>query len=466
MILRPYQSKALDEIRRHYSRGVKKVLLWLPTGAGKTLCFCRILKSAYEKGSRAIMVVSGSALVDQASKRLDREGVPHGVMQANHWRNRPDELIQICSIHTLYRRKIVPDAALIVIDEAHLAASPSFKWLIEHYPDAYFLPVTATPYVKNGMRHIADEIVHPITMKELIESGYLVPPKYFAPSRVDLSGVKIDKKTNDYVQAQLAEAVSSANILGDIIGAYKKMAKGRPAICFAVSIEHSLSLKDNFIASGIRAEHIEANTPMDERQRHIDRLEKGELDIICNVGCLTTGVDIPSVSCIILARPTKSYNLYIQMLGRGTRTHQGKDNFIVLDHVNNILEHGFIEIENDVDLDGAKPREKKESIIICAQCFHAFPRLEYDCPACGYDNAPEEREIAKKKLEENKAYEMREMVASETQKIINFVDEYIEIANQNKYKPGWVFYKVKNKYGETIAKAYWKKIKTRILQNS
>ena len=160
----------------------------------KPYAFAVFSKSAYEKGSRAIMVVSGSALVDQASKRLDREGVPHGVMQANHWRNRPDELIQICSIHTLYRRKIVPDAALIVIDEAHLAASPSFKWLIEHYPDAYFLPVTATPYVKNGMRHIADEIVHPITMKELIESGYLVPPKYFAPSRVDLSGVKIDKK--------------------------------------------------------------------------------------------------------------------------------------------------------------------------------------------------------------------------------------------------------------------------------
>jgi hypothetical protein len=117
MKLRPYQEKALDEIRAHYGNGVKKVLLKLATGGGKTLCFCTILKSVHAKGLKGIMVVRGKALVDQASDRLSRENVPHGVHMANHWRRMPDEPIQVCSVDTLFRRKIVPKAHLVVVDE-------------------------------------------------------------------------------------------------------------------------------------------------------------------------------------------------------------------------------------------------------------------------------------------------------------------------------------------------------------
>lgn len=462
--LRPYQIDALEQIRKFYRTGDKKVLLWLATGGGKTLIFSQVLKGVHEKGKKAIMVVRGKSLVEQASQRLDREGVPHGVIQANHPRNRPDEPIQICSIDTLARRRITPEADLIVIDEAHLASSESFKWLVSHYPDAYFLPVTATPFVKSGLRHIADQVVHTITMRELIAQGFLVPPKYFVPSRIDLSAVKIDRRTNDYATASLEEAMSRANIFGDLVKAYREKASGRSAICFAVSIEHSLALRDNFRAHGIRAEHVEANTSQDERDACIKRLRDGELDIICNVGILTTGVDIPFLGCIILARPTKSYNLYIQMLGRGTRIHEGKENFIVLDHVNNIEEHGFIENEAEIDLDGKKPSEKKERVVICGNCLNAFSPLDgYECPECGYDNGPREREAARRIAVEDEAFRMKEIQAVELGLIEQFIEKKIGQARMNRYKPGWVFHKVKDKYGEKVAKKNWRKIKQRLV---
>jgi len=469
MKARPYQAAALDEIRSLYAQGTKKVLLWLPTGAGKTFCFCDILKSAHKKGKRAIMVVSGASLVDQASVRLDMQGVPHGVHQANHWRRMPDEPIQICSIHTLYKRKIVPDADLVVIDEAHLAASPSFLWLFDHYKDAFFLPVTATPYLKRGLRHIAEAIVHPISMGELIEQGYLVSARYYIPSKLDLSRVEIDSTTKDYRQSQLAETMKDAALYGDMVDSYRRYAENRPSILFAVNVEHSLEIVDIFNAAGIAAAHIEASTPAAKRTETIQALINGSIKVLSNVGILTTGVDIPAVSCIIMARPTKSYNLYIQALGRGTRPHPGKSDFIVLDHANNIIEHGLIENERKVNLDGVITKPPEEAIVICAECFCAFspfavkPR-SYSCPKCGHDNR--QKKIEEEPRERNVVTDTHaEMVEVKTQediqtaRIERYIQEQVNRARARGYKPGWVFFRVKDQFGEKVAKKYGGKIK-------
>ena len=288
-------------------------MLVLPTGAGKTLCFCKILHSVHVNKKKAVLVVHGVELVQNASQRLFLEDVPHGVIQGNHFNNRPDENIQVCSITTLYRRKKAPDADILIIDEAHMATSKSYKWLADQYQNAFFMPVTATPNVKKGLRHISDDYVAPIGINGLIEEGFLCPPRYFSPSKIDVSGVKIDSKTGDYVTSQLEEVMDDVSVYGDLVENYKRKGENRKALIFAVTVEHSKKIKSHFNNAGITCEHIDAKTPRSEREEVFRKLEAGEIQAITNVGVLTVGVDIPCLGALIFARPTMSYNLWIQM---------------------------------------------------------------------------------------------------------------------------------------------------------
>ncbi len=406
------------------------------------------------------MVVRGIHLIEQASKRLDREGVPHGVMQANHWRNFPSEPIQVCSIDTLYRRKLVPKADLIVIDEAHYATSDGFIWLRDQYPEAFFLPVTATPWTKKGLRHIADVVVKPITMKGLIEEGFLVPARYLVPTKIDLSNIKIDSKTHDYQINALAQYMKAPNIFGDIVQAWKKYGEDRPTLAFAVDIDHSQMIVDAFKKVGIKAEHLDADNSIQERLDTIQRLENGEIKIISSVGVMTTGVDIPKASCIIMARPTKSYNLYIQILGRGTRPCEGKTDFIVIDHANNVLEHGTIDSEKEVDLDGKTVEKGEEKAKVCEQCYTAYLRSENDeCPECGFKSEPPApREVV---IDQN--FDFKEYVLDEFERELERLFRTVE---RRGYNPWWVFHQIKRKFGDEAAERSKKSIKKFIARQS
>ncbi len=495
-ILRPYQEAGLNEVRALYAQGIKKVLLHLATGGGKTTIFCDVLISAHKRGKHAFVVVRGRELVNQASLRLAAEDVPHGVLQAEHWRYRPDDLIQVCSIDTLYRRKLLPKASLIVIDECHMASSQSYLWLVENYPDAYYLAVSATPHVKKGLRHIADRVVRPITMSELIAQGYLVPPTYYIPSKPRLDDIAIDSKTGDYNQTQLGARMNDAVLFGDLVESYRKYAFGRPALCFAVNIDHSLNIVNAFLAAGIPAAHIEANTPEKLRRDYIEKLSRGEIKLISNVGVLCTGVDIPCASAIIMARPTKSYNLYIQILGRATRPFPGKNNFVVLDHGATVEEHGLIEIERECNLDGhyrAKTADDS-SIVRCAVCYRAWnPTQQWlrlypneaaqgrtgrdfvcrnvvdgvecltDCRKGASDGAAG----SERNTELDAETELVEITSAEQFERIrldNFIRKTVESAIARGYKSGWVFHKLKDKYGNAEANRHWKKIKLCFLQ--
>lgn len=472
---RPYQVAALDAIRFKYASGTKKVLLWLPTGSGKTFVFCRVLDGVMRRARKAIMVVRGAALVDQASQRLFREGVAHGCLQASHWNINPAASIQVCSVDTLYRRKLAPPADLIVIDEAHLATSESFLWLFAQYPDAFYLPVTATPFVRKGLRHIADDVVHPITFAELIEQGWLSKPRYFAPTRLDLSEARIDSKTDDYKTADVAEIMDgNARIYGDMIDNYKEKIAGGPAVLFAIDVKHSLRIRDRFRDAGIRAEHLEADTPASERKRVLADLETGACQVVTNVGILTTGVDIPCLRGVILARATCSYNLYVQMIGRGTRVTPDKNSFIVLDHANNIATHGFVEHEPALELDGKEARQcGDERPCQCEECYGCFfpaqewaqanpgakPGRLYICPYCGHDNATARKAYERKK-EEDLRCALRE-IEPPKKPVSPAVEKIIARALDRGYRSGWVRHMLIEKYGEADGKAHWETVRGR-----
>lgn len=445
-VARDYQEKGIDETRTHFAAGWMKVLIWLATGAGKTFLFCRMVKSAVERGGRCIIVVRGRKLVDQASQRLFREGVDHGVLMANHWNYRPGVRVQVCSIDTMIARDIWPEADLVIIDEAHLFTKGSKAGQIaERYPEAFIVPCTATPWVDGGLRHLADVIVHPITMEQLIEQGYLMPFRMFSPSSPDLSKVETSKSTGDYVVDQLEGAMVAGQLTGKIIDHWKKLAVGRPTICFAVNIRHSRMLVERFKAAGVRAEHCDADVPDEERNEIIKRLESGETEVVCNVGIFCTGVDIPRLGCIVMARPTQSRNLFIQQAGRGTRLFPGKTDCLLLDHAGNIDRLGFPTDEPEVSLDCLAKEGHQKKTKLCKNCFAQYRGAK--CPECGVE-APEVDgpEIA----ETNE--ELKEITMDDI--ILRTHKNMIKEAKKAKRKPSSAHYRLIDKFGFEAAKKY------------
>jgi DNA repair protein RadD len=400
------------------------------------------------------MVVRGRQLVAQASARLDRENVEHGVLMAGHWRVNPRAYIQVCSIDTLFRRKNLPKADIVIIDEAHHATSQAYLWLAEAYRDSFFLPVTATPYVQKSLRHVAEQIVRPTTIKQLMKDGYLVPPRYYAPSIPDLTGVKVS--SGDFVAADLDRILNKSHPIGDVVESWKKFAENRPTLLFAVTLNHSKALVEAFTRAGIAAAHVDADSNDKEREDAINKLKTGELKIICNVGILNTGVDIPFLGCLVSVRPTKSYALYIQQMGRGTRIHESKKDFIVIDHGGNVLRHGCILEEREGSLDPI-PKKKKSadipSLYTCKECFAVFDRNIKNCPLCDAEN-PTCSALAK----ENKAKNPLDGNIEEADpfhlKIIARRGELREIAKRRNYNRGWIYFRLKDEFGEDVAQKY------------
>lgn len=370
---------------------------------------------------------------------------------AGHWRYQPTQPVQVCSIDTIYRRKLLPKADLIIIDEAQDATSEGYHWLANAYPDAYFLPVTATPYCIKSLEHVAQKIIRPITFKELIEQNYLVAPKYYAPSIPDLTGVKT--KQGDFDVFQLDEILNQSHPIGDIVSSWKNLANGRPSIAFAVSIKHSLSIAAAFNASGIPAIHIEASHSDKEREEAIKRLESGEIKVISNVGILCVGVDIPSISCVIMARPTKSYSLFIQQAGRGSRIYPGKSDFLILDHGGNTLRHGLITEDREGSiLPIPKSKNKEPSIKTCEDCYAVYSVHSKSCPECGTEN-----EAAKNSREDKAANPITAGIEDADLFHLQIIARRAtlrDIQKRKNYKRGWVWHQLKEIFGEDIATKY------------
>lgn len=418
----------------------------MATGAGKTATFCKMAKDAVSKGKKVIIVVRGRKLVDQASQRLFREQVPHGILMAQSWNYRPTLPVQVCSIDTLIARGLRPPADLIILDEAHLATSEGYKQFLSNY-DTFIVAVTATPYVPGGLKHIADSIVKPVKMLELIDMGYLVPFRYFAPSEPDLSDVKVSSSTKDYVTEDLAKAMVAGQLTGKIVDNWIKIAKGRPTIGFAVNVNHSKLLVEKFNLAGIRAEHCDADVPDKERNEIIKRLEMGETEVVFNVGIFCTGVDIPNLGAVIMGRPTKSKNLYIQQAGRGTRTYPGKTDCILLDHGGNISRHGLPTDEPDVDLDGKEKRGHIKESKICKNCFAVY-RAPL-CPECGV--VPPE--VQKSEITETND-ELKELVNIEIDPIKRMLKDLQKQGKQKNRRTAWAYYKLIDKFGFDASKPY------------
>jgi DNA repair protein RadD len=416
-----------------------------------------MIKGTIANKKRSIMLVRGRLLVEQASQRLTREDVDHGVYMSGHWRYRPNRLGQLASIDTMRARALFPPADFIVVDECDQSNSKSFLNFLNAYPSAYILGVTATPYSKTGLSHLADFVVRPITFDALVELGYLVKPKYFAPENYDFSKIKISK--GDYSTPELNEFMNRSVLIGDLVENWKLLSEGRSTLVFAVTVEHSKHIAAQFASQGIPSAHCDADTPEAIRTRCIEKLQSGEIKILSNVGLFCRGVDLPFLSCIMFARPTKSINLYIQQCGRGTRPFPNKKDFFILDHAGNVMRFGFIEDERPAVLEPLK--NKKETvprIFTCEHCYAVVASLP--CKECG--KAPSVESV-KKRLLEIEPGVLKELTKQKMFAEIRPIQIQMEIGRLKEiqlskgYKPGWIYHQLKNKFGEQIANEHYRK---------
>lgn len=398
LTLRDYQLADIQALRDGISRGVRRQLLVEPTGAGKGTSITYIIQRSVANGKRVMFLCNRRILIEDMSRRVDALGIAHGVIMADHQRNRPFEPVQVASIDTLQRRPAarLPKADILIIDEAHFAVSPVWLKVLERYPQAVVLGATATPcrLDSKGLGHIFQEMVMGPTVADLTTRGYLVPARTFAPP---LKGVEKVRKSTE---ADIARFMQDAkrHITGDAVDHWKQLAKGMPTVAFCCTIEHSLETRNKFRDAGIRAEHVDCNTPSVERDRMWERLKGGDVEIVTSVGIISFGWDCPPVSCAVLLRPTASLALHLQMCGRILRPYPGKPYALILDHAGNTHEHGTVEEPRQWDLkDGLVQQQKEEdggSNRSCKVCFNIYPSTMDVCPVCGAPYEVKKRVIA------------------------------------------------------------------------
>lgn len=445
-VLRDYQHRALDELRGELRAGRRRLILQLATGGGKTSIAAEMIRCALDKGKRAMFVADRIKLIDQASDRLDAEGIPHGVIQGDHWRTDFSKPAQVASVQTIARRKI-PDFDLVIIDEAHVLYKGHLD-LFKRWDNVPMIGLSATPWARGLGKYFHGNVVG-ATTRELIDLGFLVEPRVFAPSSPDLHGVQI--KRGDYDVGQLGTASNKPKLVADIVETWMKHGRGRLTMAFAVNVAHSLAIVESFQRAGVRAEHVDGYMPQEDVKAGFDRLRRGDIEILSSVDLASRGVDIPEVSCGIMARPTKSLMLHVQQVGRLIRAHPGKVDAVVLDHAGNTERLGFVTDDLPTELDdGTKkaknPEERKEPLPKkCPACHAMKPAKAHKCPECGFAPKTQPRGIEQEAGELVEVGRKKGKIATADKKVL--YAELLGYAREKGMKDGWAYYAVRDLCG-------------------
>uniref|UniRef100_A0AAU8AYK2 Chromatin remodeling complex atpase n=1 Tax=Dulem virus 35 TaxID=3145753 RepID=A0AAU8AYK2_9CAUD len=333
MELRPYQREAKDAVFTQWDR-VNKTLLVLPTGCGKTIVFAKITEECVRKGRRVLILAHRGELLDQASDKIAKAtGLKCAVEKAESTCLGSWYRITVGSVQTMMREKRLsqfPEGYFntIIIDEAHHCISDSYQKVLQHFPQAKVLGVTATPD-RGDMRNLGEffeSLAYEYTLPKAIREGYLSPIKALTlPLKMDLTGVGI--QAGDFKSGDLATALDP--YLHQIADEMAKYCVGRKTVVFLPLVKTSQKFRDILNEKGFRA--AEVNGDSKDRAEILGEFDRGNYDVLCNSMLLTEGWDCPSVDCIVVLRPTKVRSLYSQMVGRGTRLHPGKDHLLLLD---------------------------------------------------------------------------------------------------------------------------------------
>lgn len=334
MKLRDYQQGAREAIQKEWDKGVKKTLLVLPTGTGKTIVFSKVIEDRVKKGERVLVLAHRGELLDQAADKLEKStGLKCATEKAEQTSIGSWFRVVVGSVQTLQRDKRLNQFNkdffnTIVIDEAHHCISDGYQRVLNYFDQANVLGVTATPD-RGDMRDLGtyfESLAYEYTLPKAIKSGYLSPIKALTiPLKLDLSAV--GQQAGDFKSSDLGTALDP--YLESIADEMWNNAKNRKIVVFLPLVKTSQKFMEILNAKGFRA--AEVNGESKDRAEILEDFENDKYNVLCNSMLLTEGWDCPSVDCVVVLRPTKVRSLYSQMVGRGTRLFPGKTELLLLD---------------------------------------------------------------------------------------------------------------------------------------
>lgn len=434
--LHDYQESLVNKTRKAYVEGFKAPCVVAPCGAGKSVIISDIARMTTDKGNRVLFLVHRKELIDQIK----------GTFQKNEVNV---DLVEFGMVQTVVRRlDKIPKPSLIITDESHHGMAASYRKIYDYFSDVLRLGFTATPVRLNGsgLGDINDILIQEVDAEWLIENHFLSPYKYYAPSLIDVSKLKLNS-IKEFSNSSIDDAMDKT-IYGDVIRHYKELADGEQAIAYCHSVKASEFTAWEFRNNGIEAVHIDAKTPKDVRDELIQKFRDKEIQILCNVDLIGEGFDVPDCSTVIMLRPTQSLSLFIQQSMRGMRYKPGKTS-IIIDHVDNVRRFGLPDAKREWSLHVKKQSKSQATIKIkqCSNCFAAYPLESKECPLCGHVEKIERETI----YDKDESATLEEVTKKDIDIKLDFrepadcksMKELYELAKNRGYKRGWAFHQGK-----------------------
>lgn len=356
---RPYQAEAIKALISGWQGANNRLAVVLPTGAGKTVVFANLISELLAQlgGRRALVIAHREELIEQAAAKIRavRPDLRVGVVKAERDEHQDADVI-VASIQTLAverRRQAIENIGVVIVDECHHAAAPSYMTVLDHFGAWRGLPVagfTATmTRTDGGLAEVWQEVVFTLDILEMIEDGYLCDVR---GKRVIVEGLDLDSvrtRAGDLQDGQLGQALEESDAGPVVAQAYREHATDRPGVVFTPTVATAQSMAESFTAAGLPAAAVWGDMPRDDRAATLARYRAGDVQVLTNCMVLTEGFDAPWTSCAVIARPTKSAGLYCQMAGRALRLFDGKKDALILDVMGASTRHKLASI---VDLTG------------------------------------------------------------------------------------------------------------------
>ena len=481
--LRDYQLSLIQQVFCHWGAGEQRVMVQLPTGGGKTIIFCAIANEFIKQSEPVLVIAHRQELITQAASKLEAvAGVPVGIIKAGYKPN-SNALLQVASIQTLIRRQ-PPPASLVIFDEAHHCHSRTYATVFKHYAElgSYIIGCTATPMRTDGrgLRWLYgatpgfESLICGPSVNQLIAADYLAPFKLYAPAHIiRASGAGLKTTAGDYNKAQLEKFVKKTLLVGDVISTWKKHATGCRTVLFAVSVDHSKELALAFLEAGIRAAHLDGDTPTSIRQEILAEFAAGRVLVLCQHSIVTEGVDIPLIEAIQFTRPTKSLTIWFQAIGRALRPAPNKTHAVIIDHTDTHLNLPWPDNEIPWSLDpiSLKPGP---GVLQCPNCRHVFRPTQWErernmatCPVCQtkfiFVNKPSNKKGGEElSILEVLPAEFAEIVIEYNPLKLALVQKIINIQLEKGYQKGWVYHQLKDLPELNLSLRDWQEVARRL----
>jgi superfamily II DNA or RNA helicase len=418
-----------------------------------TECSIYLMKATADNYKRAVMLMDRIVLVDQTSSRLQKYNLEHGVYQADHWRYRPLERLQVCSAQTLERRDNFPQTDLLIIDEVHVQRRQTIEF-IKSRPDMKVIGLTATPFTK-GLGDVYTHVVNGSTTDFLVTNKWLAPLRVYIAKEIDMTGAK--KVAGEWSQDVATER--GMKITGDIVESWitkthEVFGRPRKTIVFCSGVQHGADLVAKFAERGYNFVSISYKDDDEFKRQAIEDFSKPDTTIhgLIATDILTRGFDVPDVMIGVSARPfSKSFSSHVQQMGRVMRSYPDKEYGLWLCHSGNfirfredweeVFHDGVKELDDSKEKARKEPTEKEKKESKCPACGHLWPKAALSCPACGH--VKPRRSLVSEIPGE--LQELGQTVRRDDRQ--SFYSQLIYIANDRGYAKGWAAHKYKEKFG-------------------